>query len=176
MKYLCLLGVFIFSDSLAQKYSVVKSQITFFSEAVLENITATAKKSSGLLNLSNSEFAFSVPIKEFQFRKSLMKEHFNEKYMESEKYPRATFAGKMSGFDAGVSSQQSINASGKLTIHGVTREVEIPATIVRSGKGYAIHAEFIVKLEDYKISSPQLLLQNIAEQVKVTVDFMMTPQ
>ena len=105
-----------------------------------------------------------------------MKEHFNEKYMESDKFPKATFAGIMSGFDAEQTSRQNVKAAGKLTIHGVTREVEIPATITREGKGYVVHSEFIVNLEDYKITRPQLLLQNIAEQVKVTVDFTMTPQ
>ena len=176
MKYFFFLGLIIFSNSYAQKYSVQKSEITFFSEAVLENITATAKKCGGLIDLSNEEFAFSVPIKEFEFRKSLMKEHFNEKYMESEKYPRATFVGKMNGFDSQLMSSQKISANGKLTIHGVTRDVEIPATISKHESHYRIQAEFIVKLEDYKITIPQLLLQNIAEQVKVTVDFTMTPQ
>jgi polyisoprenoid-binding protein YceI len=156
----------------AQKLISSDSKITFYSEATLENISATTTKGNGIINLSNSEFAFSVPIKDFQFRKSLMKEHFNEKYMESELYPRATFLGKISDSNSSNSNQRDVVATGKFTIHGVTREVQVPATLKKVGdKNYVAHAVFRVKLDDYNIKRPQLLWQNIAEEVEVTVDF-----
>jgi len=160
----------------AQKYVLEKSLITFFSDAAIEDITAKNSKASSVFDIQASEIAFSVPINQFQFAKKLMQEHFNEKYMESEKYPKATFSGKMSGFDISAKGAQKAKANGKLTIHGVTTMVEIPGTAeVVSGK-IVLKAKFIVKLADYNIKIPQLMWQNIAEQVEVTVDFTYKPQ
>ncbi len=94
-----------------------------------------------------------------------------KKYMETEKYPRATFQGKLTGFDAAATQAQKVTAKGKLTIHGVTKDVEIPGTIEKQGEKYVAKSEFLVKLADYKVEIPQLLWQKIAEQVKVTVNF-----
>ena len=160
----------------AQKFSVDKSVVTFYSKAAIEDITATNKKAAGIFNTSTSEIVFSIPISEFQFAKSLMQEHFNEKYMESDKYPKSTFQGKVEGFDMNTKESQNAKASGKLTIHGVAKDVELPGTIERAGDKLVMKSKFFVKLEDYKITIPQLLWQNIAEQVEVTVEFQFKPQ
>jgi polyisoprenoid-binding protein YceI len=148
----------------------------FFSDAAIEDITAENKKTAGVFNSGTGDIAFSVPIKEYEFAKSLMKEHFNEKYMETEKYPKSTFQGKVSGYDPNATGPQNVSSKGKLTIHGETKEVEIPGTIEKQGEKLLMKSKFIVKLEDYKIAIPQLLWQNIAEQVEVTVDFTFKPQ
>src|SRR5688572_29015897 len=83
----------------AQKYTVEKSHVSFYSHATIEDITAENKKSSAIFNASTSEIVFSIPVNEFQFAKSLMQEHFNEKYMETDKFPKSTFKGKVTGFD-----------------------------------------------------------------------------
>jgi polyisoprenoid-binding protein YceI len=158
-----------------QKIVVKKSAVTFFSDAAIEDITATTTKASGIIDLSEKKFAFSIPISEFEFEKSLMKEHFNEKYMETEKFPKATFSGTIDSFDKDAAEQQ-VKASGKLTIHGVTRDVEIPASIKKEGAMKRVNAKFVVRLEDYGIQIPQLLFQNIAESVEVTVDFSFGPK
>lgn len=164
------------ADANAQLLKAENSKITFFSDALLEDITATNTMSAALFDVSKGEFAFEVPIKEFQFDKDLMKQHFNEKYMETERYPKATFGGKLEGFDASKSSSQSVTALGKLTIHGVTREVKIPGTVeIAENKRALIKAKFIVKLEDFKIKIPSVVFQNIAEEVEVTVEFTMKP-
>ena len=158
-----------------QKIVSIKSKVTFFSDAVLEDITASTTKTNGIIDLKKSEFAFSLPIKEFEFEKSLMKEHFNEKYMESEKFPKATFLGTIRNFNPDAVAQDVV-AVGKLTVHGVTKEVEIPATMKKSDASYQVNAKFTVRLEDHNIKIPQLLFQNIAESVEVTVDFNFAPQ
>jgi polyisoprenoid-binding protein YceI len=155
----------------AQKFVLTKSTVTFFSDAAIEDIKATNTKTSSLLNATTGEIVFSVPITEFQFDKSLMRTHFNEKYMESEKYPKALFQGKIIGMMAEAKEEQAVKAKGKLTIHGVTKEVEIPGTIQFNASEVVAKAKFMVRLEDYKIKIPQLLWQNIAEEVEVTVDF-----
>ncbi len=155
----------------SQKYQSEKSNIVFFSDAAIEDIRAENKKASSIFNTTTGDIVFSVPIQEFQFEKSLMQEHFNEKYMESDKYPKATFQGKISGFDVNAKEAQQANAKGKLTIHGVTNEVDIPGTIEKQNDKLVMKSKFMVKLVDHKITIPQLLWQNIAEQVEVTIEF-----
>ena len=160
----------------AQNYTTEKSFISFYSHAPIEDIKAENVKAVSLFNSSTGEIAFSVPIKEYQFRKSLMQEHFNEKYMESEKYPKSIFQGKITGFNPQAKGIQHVSTLGKLTIHGVTKEVNIKGTIEKLADKLSMKSSFIVKLEDYNIMIPQLLRNNIAEQVEVTIDFVFKPQ
>src|SRR6187402_3379843 len=99
----------------AQKYSTEQTFVSFFSDAAIEDITAENKKTAGAFNSATGDIAFSVPIKDYEFAKSLMKEHFNEKYMESEKYPKSTFQGKLSAYDLKGSGIQNVKAVGKLS-------------------------------------------------------------
>jgi len=158
-----------------QKFVSEKSFISFFSDAAIEDISAENKKATSIFNAGTSEIVFSVPMKDFKFAKTLMQEHFNEKYMESEKYPKATFQGKFVNFNAQTSGTQEVKAQGKLTIHGVTRDIDIPGTVENSDKNIVMKSKFFIVLEDYKITRPQLLWQNIAEQVEVTVEFTYKP-
>ena len=160
----------------AQKYVVENGVITFFSDAVIEDIKAENIKMSSIFNIETSDIAFSIPIREFQFEKKLMQQHFNEKYMDSEKFPKGTFTGKIEGFDKSASSIQPVTATGKLTIHGVTQPVTMQGTIEMKNSKVAMKSRFIVKLADYKIDIPQLMWQNIAEQVEVTVEITYKPQ
>lgn len=105
-----------------------------------------------------------------------MQEHFNEKYLETEKFPKATFQGKFSSFNPDIDQPQAVTATGKLTIHGVIREVEIAGTIQVVSQKILAKATFMVKLVDYNIKIPQLLWQKIAEQVEVTAEFTYKPQ
>jgi hypothetical protein len=153
----------------AQKYKLTNSEVSFFSEAPLENIEAHNKQTTSLFDVATGEIAFVVPIKGFQFKKSLMQEHFNENYMESDKYPNGTFKGKVSGYDPEKSGKQTAVAEGDLTIHGVTRKVRIEGTLqLQSGKA-TLNATFPVKLVDHDIEIPQVVFYNIAEVVEVTV-------
>ena len=159
----------------SQKYVLTEGVITFFSEATLENIRAKNTKVSSVFNITTSEIAFSVPINQFQFEKKLMQQHFNEKYMESEKFPRSTFSGRLEGFQLSLVGVQRVRVVGKLSIHGVTQSVEIPGTVEVKSDNLSMHSVFKIKLIDYKIKIPQLLWQNIAEEVEVTVSFTYKP-
>ncbi len=160
-------GCVLFSS--AQKYITEKSEITFFSEALIENIEAVNKKSVSILDSENGEIVFSIPMKEFQFKKSLMQEHFNEKYIESDKYPKSIFKGKILDFNMEEGKREA-SAEGELKIHGVTKKVKIDGELeIKNGKIF-MTSTFQVKIEDYKIKIPRLLFQNIAEIVDVKVD------
>lgn len=160
----------------AQKFVTERSIITFFSGATLEDIAAKTEKAVSIIDLSTFEVAFSVPIKSFQFEKQLMQQHFNERYMESDKFPKATFVGKIEGLQLFVSDLQPVKAVGKLTIHGITQNVSIPGSIEASTNSIVVKAKFFVVLADYKIEVPKLLWQNIAEKIEVTAEFNYKPQ
>jgi polyisoprenoid-binding protein YceI len=159
----------------AQKYTAEKAFISFYSHAVVEDITAENTKVSTIFNEATSEIVFSVPMKEFKFAKSLMQEHFNEKYVESEKYPKATFQGVVAGYDPKATGVQNVKAQGKLTIHGVTKDIDVPGTIEVKGNKRSMKSKFMVKVADYNITIPTLVFQNIAEEVEVTIDFLYKP-
>jgi len=172
---LFLLLLFVYLSANSQKYSLEKSSVSFFSEAPIENISAQNSKTSSLLNAISGEVVFSIPIKEFKFNKSLMQEHFNEKYMESDKYPKAIFQGKFLNFNLNEKGEQNVRALGKLTMHGVTREIDVQGTVEIGSNQLLARANFLIKLKDYKIKIPQLLWNNIAQEVKVTVEFTYKP-
>lgn len=159
----------------AQKYISEKSTVTFFSKASVEDIAAHNEKSMGIFDPNTTDIAFSIPIGEFEFEKSLMKEHFNEKYMETEKYPKATFQGKLTGFSKDAAGPQTAHTKGQLNVHGVAREVDIQGTAEVRGDRIMLAAKFIVRLEDHSIKIPQLLWKNIAETVEVTIEFTLKP-
>ncbi len=153
----------------AQKFITEKSEISFFSEALLENIEAVNTKSVSIINSENGEIVISIPMKEFQFKKSLMQEHFNEKYIESHKYPKSTFHGKILDFDM-KEGKRAASAEGDMKIHGVTKKVNLDGELeIKDGKIF-ITLSFQIKIEDYKIKIPKLLFQNIAEIVDVKID------
>ncbi len=159
----------------AQKFTSEKGMISFFSDAAIEDIEAVNNMVGSLFNASTGDLVYIVKIKDFRFDKSLMREHFNEKYMETEKYPKSTFQGKVTGFRANAPGEQHVRAMGKLSIHGVTRTVDIPGTLQFANGKTIIKSNFIVKLADYKITIPQIVWQNIAEEVEVKIEFTYKP-
>lgn len=161
-------------EGTAQKYVAEKGVITFFSDGVIEDISATNSDVASIFNLQTGDLVFSVPVREFQFGKKLMQEHFNEKYMESDKFPKATFSGKLTDINVSQTGEQRVKAKGKLIIHGVTREVDIEGT-AHTGDKIILKSKFKIRLADYNIKIPQLMFQNIAEEVEVTVDLTYKP-
>jgi len=159
----------------AQRYQLASSEISFYSDAPLEDIKAETTEVQSIFDASSGEIAFRVTIQSFQFEKSLMQEHFNENYLESDKYPHATFEGTLQDFNAEKASSQSVTAAGKMTIHGVTQPVEVEGTIQPEREGWEIQATFPITVADYKIKIPKVVFYNIAEVVDVTVHFTYRP-
>lgn len=155
--------------AIGQKLTSTKSSTRFFSSASLEDITATTTKGKSVIDTSNGNIAFAIPINSFEFDKSLMQEHFNEKYMETEKFPKASFSGVIEGWNG--SSLDDATAKGKLTIHGVTHEITAKGTVNFEKKKLIITSKFNVRLENYDIEVPTLLFQKIAEVVEVTINY-----
>ena len=155
----------------AQKtYKSNTAIVTFFSHTPVENIEAKTEKASTVINSANNQIAFLMMNTSFKFSNSLMEEHFNEKYMESAKYPKSTFSGKINeNIDWTKDGENKVTVTGKLTIHGVALDRTIPATIsIKEGKVSA-KSEFMVKTADHKIEIPKLVWEKIAEEIKINV-------
>jgi hypothetical protein len=157
--------------SYCQKYRSEKGQINFFSDGVIEDISAENTAVGSLFNSSTGELVFIVPIKDFKFQKSLMREHFNEKYMETDKYPKSSFQGKLTGYNISASGEQKVKAVGKLTVHGVTKDIDVPGILEIVGDHVSMKSKFKIKLKDFSIKIPTIVWQNIAEEVEVKIDF-----
>jgi hypothetical protein len=154
-------------------------QISFFSKTPLENIDAVNNEVSSILNTQTGELAFAVLIKGFHFQRALMEEHFNENYMESSKIPKSTFKGKianLSTVNLAKEGNYPVTVEGDLTLHGVTKKITVPGTIlVKEGKVQAL-AKFKVKPQDYNIKIPGVVANKIAETIDVAVDCKYEPK
>ncbi|MBL4593226.1 MAG: YceI family protein [Flavobacteriales bacterium] len=165
-----LVGLFQFSFS-QNLYKATSGEISFFSETPLENIEAINKKVKALINTKNGELAFIVTNVGFHFEKPLMEEHFNENYIESDKYKVSMFKGKIvEKIDYSVDGTYQVTVKGKLNLHGVEKEREIKGVItIKDGK-INVTSEFVLKLSDHKIRIPKVVTKKIAEEVKIKVN------
>jgi len=169
--WICLFAITLIS---AQKFKTNSTYIKFYSDAPMEDIEAINEASVSLIDLSKKTIAIVIPIASFVFDKSLMQEHFNENYLESDKYPNAVFKGTINGWN-GENGSKNAEAAGMLEIHGITNQVTIPGKIEFNGDKLTLSTVFTIKLEDYKIKIPKAVFYNIAEEVEVTVTLEYTP-
>jgi len=159
----------------AQKYKSISGTIKFYSEELLENITAVNHEVKSMFDSESGQIVFSLPITGFDFEKSLMREHFNEKYLESEKFPKSTFKGKMTGFTVGQINPE-VWAKGELVIHGTRQNITVLGQLdFKKYENVLLHSVFVIKLVDYNIKVPELLFQKIAEEIEVTIDIVYKP-
>lgn len=151
-------------------YVCKNANVTLFSSAPIEDIKAETSSAASVFNAATGELNFVINISSFKFPKSLMQEHFNSDYMESDKYPRATFRGKISEkIDVTKDGSYPVTASGQLTVHNVTQNRSIPGTITVKGGVISMKSEFMVKCADHHIDIPKIVFHNIAESIKITV-------
>jgi polyisoprenoid-binding protein YceI len=157
-------------------FKITEGSIAFVSEAPLEIIKASSSALTGVVDLRQRSFAISVPVSSFQgFNSALQREHFNENYMESSRFPKATFSGRIiEEIDFSQPGTHTIRAKGKLVLHGVEQERILKIQIQASPKGFSARAAFSVLLEDYQISIPRVVNQKIAEEIQVQVEAFFT--
>lgn len=173
---LAFFGLLFFSTSsslFAQAIWINKSgKIDFRSDAPLEIIQASSNALKGALNTEDQTFAFSIQMATFQgFNSPLQRVHFNENYMESARYPEATFSGRIiEQIDLSQPGEYLIRAKGLLTIHGVPVERIIKCKVIIQGQGCRYSASFSVPLVDHAITIPKVVNQKIAEEIQVRVE------
>src|SRR5690554_1651490 len=141
-----------------------QGSVHFISDAPLELIEASSTEIMALIDTVSGKFAFSIPMSSFLgFNSDLQRTHFNENYMESQLYPRATYSGKMIElWEPAHEIPRKVRTKGRLTIHGKSVERLIAADISRTEKGWFVRSQFTVPLADHDIKIPRLLSQKIA--------------
>lgn len=170
--------IFISTSAMAQKYITKNGSINFFSSTPVENIEALNNQVNAALDTETGDFVFKVLIKSFKFEKALMQEHFNENYMESHKFPNAMFVGKVENqvdIDFSKPGKYQAKIKGRLTIHGVTRDISESGTFEVENDAIQGTSKFMVKVADYDIRIPKTVVNNIAEEIEVTVNVKLMP-
>jgi polyisoprenoid-binding protein YceI len=160
------------SASAQQRFKIVKSDVNFTSKAELELIKASSDKLQGLLDPTTNQFAFNVDIKSFKgFNSELQREHFNEKYMESERFPKARFSGKIiEQIDLTTDNTYDVRAKGELEIHGVKQTRIIKGKLTVNKGSLTMDAHFTVPLSDHNITVPTIVRQKIATEILVDIN------
>ncbi len=160
----------------AQRYFTKAGTIYFNASGDMEVIDATNKTVTSVMDTKTAAIQFAVLMKSFQFEKALMEEHFNENYAESSKFPKAEFKGEIinnKDINYGKEGSYPAKVKGKLTLHGVTRDVEASGTItIQGGKVQAL-AEFVITLSDFNVEIPSLVKDKVSKQAKIKVDCLM---
>lgn len=155
------------------KYLTKTGYISFFSASIMEDIEAKNNKVAAVFDLGTGQLAFAVPVREFQFKRTLMQEHFNENYMESDKFPKATFSGQLVNAAQVVkqlpAGSQNVEVEGQLTLHGVTHRVAVSGTLQLRDGQLVVFAYFNIAPADYAIDIPLLVREHIAKSVSVRV-------
>lgn len=158
----------------AQNANIVSktSEVKIFSKTPVEDIEAVNKKARAIINPNSMDIAVKITNTDFDFPNNLMEEHFNEKYMESEKYPTSIFTGKINKkIDFTVPGTYEVEAVGKLKMHGVTKDKILKGTIIVSESGIVLKCNFDVMLVDYNIERPSIVMAKIAEKIDIVTVF-----
>ncbi|MBD81227.1 MAG: hypothetical protein CL840_20080 [Crocinitomicaceae bacterium] len=174
-----ILGILLVSAKpLATIYKTQSSKVAFSSEAPMEIIKAESNKMVGLINTEKKSFAFQVSVISFQgFNSDLQREHFNENYMESTKYPKLKFVGKIiDEVDFNKSFTQEVNIEGVLNVHGVEKPRKLKATLKKTGGKISVVCDFQVTLIDHNISIPTIVNQKLAKVISIKVSADLVPK
>lgn len=153
-------------------YRTSVGELSFFSKTPALDIEAVNQKTGAILNANTRDLAIQAKITDFQFPNKLMQEHFNENYLESERFPTTKFAGKIKEqIDLTKPGTYPVTAEGNLTIHGVTKPVQVKGTLVASASALQVNFSFQVRTADYQIEVPTLVFDKIAEVIDVKGKF-----
>lgn len=178
MRILFYLMLFAFATNAQEKnydntFATTSGKVHFFSKAPLEDIEATTQKAIGVFDTKTKKVQAKIPISSFEFKQKLMQEHFNENYLESDKYPYANLDGAVvEDIDYTKDGVKEVTVKGDLTVHGVKKPRDLKVKItVKDGVPVNVVSEFNILLVDHKIKIPKAVLLNIAEVIKVDLNF-----
>jgi hypothetical protein len=160
--------------SAQDKMTTKTGQVAFeASVPAFEEVKATSETVTCVLNAKTGEIASQALIKSFRFKVALMEEHFNENYIESDKYPKATFRGKINEFDAAslTATAKDYTIQGKMELHGKTKDVSMPAKIRKTDSGIEIVSSFTLNTDDYAIEIPSVVKSKVSKKVAVKSTF-----
>jgi hypothetical protein len=172
--FFCFLPIFAISQG---RYTTKTGNLSFeASVPSFEEIKANNKNVSAILNSDNGDFATLALIKGFRFKVALMEEHFNENYIESSKFPKATFKGKIIDFDLSTlsASETAFFVTGTISMHGIDKELKIPAVLTMLDATIAMDLQFSLRPEDFNIKIPKIVSKKIADKIEVIATYELT--
>ena len=173
---LLFIGISLSTSIFAQIYMAKECVISFYSHSPIEDIKAENKAAKPLINTTTGDVQVKIAMTAFVFPKPLMQEHFNEEYVESEKFPNAIFKGKINEtIDYTKDGDNKVTVTGKLNLHGVEKDVTLNGTISVKGTQLIISTKFNIHVADYAIKVPSLYVANIAEDVETKLDATLEP-
>lgn len=176
LSVLILSGTVFTTTTIGQIYLADSSRVSFFSKTNAENIDAANTLSKPIMSTATGEFDISLINTSFDFPKPLMKEHFNEDYMESAKFPKTVFTGKINEkVDYSKDGVNNVTVTGTMDMHGVKKIITVPGVLTVKGGVIFAYAKFNIKIANYNIKLPSFLSINVADNVDVTVTATMKP-
>lgn len=178
MKNTCILLLCLLLTTLAsgqERFLTKTGTISFFSKLPLENIQAENSQVLSIVDATSGQMAIAILMQSFLFEKALMQEHFNENYVESDKYPKAIFKGNILDFDKITASETKVQVKGKITIHGKTKEITIKAIAQKTAEAILMTGDFYLTLVDFGIAIPSVVKNSISEKIKVNFSLNHTP-
>ncbi|MFA6128001.1 MAG: YceI family protein [Bacteroidales bacterium] len=150
----------------------------FISHTDIIDIDANHYQTGSFLNTRTGEIVFTLLMKSFKFSLPLAEEHFNENYVESEKFPKATFKGRILDYDAMKlfpDIDYKVIVEGDLTIHGVTSKVKEQGVLRRTGNEIRANSKFTILLETYNIKVPNIVEDKVAKEIPIDVEMKYEP-
>lgn len=166
------------AEAIAQNalYATAAGTTRFFSETPAENISAVNKKTQVILNTTNGEIAVLMTMRDFDFPNKLMEEHFNENYIESEKYPKSTFKGKLDqAVDFSKNGTYDMSATGTFTVHGRSQPRTLKGKLTVQDGAIQLDSNFEVSLTDHDIDVPKIVFVKIAQVIQVKTSYALRP-
>lgn len=160
-----------FSQKMITRSGEIKFDATV--PGAMDEVIGITKTASAIFDKSTAEIVVLGLVKSFKFKLPLMEEHFNENYLESDKFPKANFKGKVLNFG---SKSGSYDVEGEMTIHGVTNKVKTKVSIANEGTKLLMSGIFTLKLSDYKIDVPALAKRTLSETAKVSIKLQLEPK
>lgn len=181
IRHLLLLPLFCGHVAVAQSgpevlFGSQKSLVSFVSDAPMERITATCTLAVGMIDREKRTFAIRIPIRGFVgFNSQLQREHFNENYLESPRFPHAVFEGRIiETIDFSKPGIYSVRAKGRFELHGISQERIIPCQITVTADGLRVKSTFDIVLADHDIRIPRIVQQKISAVAHVGLDILFT--
>jgi polyisoprenoid-binding protein YceI len=159
----------------AQRYMTRNAEVYFLSDKeAVELVEARNTQVGAVIDLTQSKLAFQIQLRAFHFDIALMEEHFNENYVESEVYPKATFRGVFVDLPSELLQQKTIIVSGTMDFHGVQKEMEISVQLQIIEEVLYGESDFVLSCSEFGIEIPKLVSDKIADEIKVTVKAVLT--
>jgi hypothetical protein len=163
------------SISLAQEKWITETGNISFEASIplFEEVNAINNSVKCVLNTKEKTIVCVLKIKDFDFKRDLMETHFNEIYLESDRYPKATFKGTIPNLEiAKISSVEIIlPINGKIKIHGITQPLSIKGKFKKTQDNLQLTADFELNTDDFKIEIPSMILPKVSKIVKSHIDF-----